>query len=357
MERSLKKLIYFDNHTVTKPCKESITAYTNSLTHNWGILGGHNQLSFDLEIQYQKAVTVIKNAFNSDDQWELALNSSYHALIQNMLIGLYSDVVCQSGKNHILTTKHQNALHLFSPLSEQLFLHQLDVEDIIKKIGPRTALVSIPFACITGVLTPVEIIARKCLENGSLLHIDMSLAVGKSILDVQSLNADLITFDGSLFSAPIGTVGLLYKKMTLPSLNFKRCEFSNAAANALAAALKISQEQCDLTMMETARLSAKLSDGICSKLADVQPLFLRNDRLPNTCCLAFPNIHNELLLFALNRQNLLASIPHPSLFNNHPLAKNIVIFALSRDTTDEDIDEAIDRIVFVKNQYKQLWVE
>jgi cysteine desulfurase len=76
--------------------------------------------------------------------------------------------------------------------------------------------------------------------------------------------------------------------------------------------------------------------------------------LPNCTAIGFPGVVNESLLFLLNRKGVYANIgggTHQQLKLvlkasgvEEKLANSAVSFALSRETTDDDIDRAIEII-------------
>ena len=98
----------------------------------------------------------------------------------------------------------------------------VDPDDVRRALRPNTKLISIMMANNeTGVLQPVEEIAKIAAEAGVCFHTDAVQAAGKVAIDVARIGCNALSISGHKIHAPQG-VGALYRE-----------EGNSAAADAL----------------------------------------------------------------------------------------------------------------------------
>jgi cysteine desulfurase len=129
------------------------------------------------------------------------------------------------------------------------------------------------------------------------------------------------------------------------------------------AARELAESQ-DLMCTEIARLRGKLEMGIQAACPEAIVFYQDEERLPNCSAIAFPGITNDALLFALNRRGIFAcfgggnfqkiSLLLTAAGVEETLANSAVNFSLSRDTTEEDIDHALEVIISTVKQLRKL---
>jgi cysteine desulfurase len=120
------------------------------------------------------------------------------------------------------------------------------------------------------------------------------------------------------------------------------------------------QESFDHLSLETARLRDKLEKGIQARIPNAVIFFKEVERLPNCCAIGFPGVDAEALLFLLSRRHVSASMgggAFPLLSRtliatgiDPVLARCALSFALSSETTEEEIDYAVRTISYAAEQ-------
>ena len=357
--------IYLDNHTATRPLRPSVEAMFPFFRDHWGSLAAPHQMGQELFPHFTQFKDSLFESLGASAREDFYFFHSSGEAVHHLYLSHYFDDVRNTGRNHILTTNVEEASVLMAlgrleelgchgkmlPVNEQ---GQLTKAVFEQAINPRTSLMSIAWANgLTGVIHPIADIAEVCKAKGIRLHVDASYVIGKLSFRFEDLPIDYLTFDGSLLHAPKGTAGLLAKAKT-PSL----APFSSMSVGALGAlskALENDVRMFDHVCLETARLRGKFEKGIVDKIPDAKVLFQKADRLPSCSAIAFPGAASDALLFLLNRKGIYASLGGGHLQKlshvlvasgiEESLAQCALSFSLSFETTEEEIDYAIEGIV------------
>ena len=278
--------------------------------------------------------------------------------IESLLWTIFSQVACKEGKSHFITTCLEDApiQQGFKRLEELGCsvkvapcnpLGQVDPEEIAKLINPRTCLVSICLAQgLTGVIQPIAQIAKICQEKKVLLHVDATYAVGKIPLEFEGI--DYLSFSGDRCHALKSSLALFGKAgRPFPPLP----PIDTPSLIALTAAAQQAMLHLDTMGLEGARLRDHFETGICERVQGAKVLFTEMLRLPNVSVIAFPRVHHEALLYALNRRKVYASVGGVIHAHLHRLLEfaslsemGAIHFSLSRYTTQEELEAAIARI-------------
>lgn len=377
-------MIYLDNSLITRPSKEAVSEMIPFLTEKWGTSlaphhWGHQNLSA-MEESYQSLYKLL----GADQNDVVFMTSSGTEAVNHVVNAVYRDVTVDKGKNQFLTSaideapqimamSHLEKLGCVCRMIEANPDGTISPEAVGDAVTPRAALLSLSWANgLTGVIHPVEEIAKVCQERGILFHLEASHVLGKLYFDLSQIGADFISFEGSLVHAPQGTGAIWVRdKVKLSPFLYGGQEQGGHRAGpvnmpGLAALGKASAqlwESRDLLCMEGARLRNHLEEGIQQGYPDAKPLFTDQERLPHITTISFPGIANEALLFALAEKGLFASIgggTHQQIglvleaCQVEPLlAHSAISFSLSRETTDQEIDRAIEIIVSTAKQMRQ----
>jgi len=289
-----------------------------------------------------------------------------------------STLLANPDKRHIITSKveHPAIKNLFEFFGRQGYRVTvvpvdsnglLDMAFFKQNLTEDTAIVSFMWAnSETGVLFPIEEVAQLTREKGILLHTDAVQAVGKIPIDVSKVPVDLLSFAGHKFHAPKGVGGLFIRKGTRfsPFLigghqeHGRRGGTENTASIiGMGKALELAYEK--LPVMNTRvramrdRLEKTLLEMIPSTRLNGHPIH----RLPNTCNLSFEFVEGESILLMLDAFGICvtsgSACTSGSLEPSHVLramgvpftaAHGSIRFSLSRFTTEEEIDLAIEKV-------------
>ena len=278
-------------------------------------------------------------------------------------------------KNHVVTTRVEHPavknlcenLELFTGRkyhTTRLHVHSdgtLDVQRFRDSLTDETVIASAMWANNeTGVLFPVEEMARITRERGILFHTDAVQAVGKIPLNLRDSAIDFLSLSGHKLHAPKG-VGVLYvRKGTpfVPFLNGGHQERGRRGGTENVASIIGLGRACELAAAKMAEENSRvraLRDKLEHGLLTSVPKALLNGhpelRLPNTANISFEYVEGEAILLHMNQLNICASsgsaCTSGSLEPSHVLramgvpftaAHGSIRFSLSVYNTEEEID-------------------
>ncbi len=242
----------------------------------------------------------------------------------------------------------------------------LDPEKLRNAITADTILVSIMMANNeVGTILPVKEVCSICREKGILFHTDAVQAIGKTTVDIQDLNADMLSLSGHKFHAPKG-VGALYVRKGIelePLIHGGKQEKGTRAGTENVPAIVGLGKAAELitsTPLNSERirkLRDKLEKGIRNLVKDAVLNGHPDNRLPNTVNLTLPGLRGESIVIALDQHGISLSSgsacksgsPEPThvliaMGRTKEQAHCSVRFSLSRYTTHEDIDYTVSAL-------------
>ncbi len=253
----------------------------------------------------------------------------------------------------------------------------VDMNDYLESLTEDTAIVSIMWANNeTGVILPVEEMARLAKERGIPFHTDAVQAAGKIPIDLASLDIDYLSMSGHKLHAPKG-VGILYVRRGTPFAPFlagghqehgRRAGTENVASIVgLGRACQLAQEKMVEENSRVKALRDKLEAGL---LASVPRALLnghRLQRLPNTTNISFEYVEGESILLHMNRHRICASsgsaCTSGSLEPSHVLramgvpftaAHGSIRFSLSVYNTEQEIDFVLEKMPQIISQLREM---
>jgi cysteine desulfurase len=281
--------------------------------------------------------------------------------------------------DHVITTgiEHHAVIHAAERLAEcerKVTFLPVDAEglvnpdDVRRAIQPNTRLISVMMANNeTGTIQPVEEIGAIAAERGVLFHTDAVQTAGKLLLDVEKIGCNLLSISGHKMHAPQGTGVLFVRKDTKIEPLFyggtherqRRAGTENLAGIvALGRAAEIARKGIEAgAPQKMAALRDRMEREILAHVPDAGAHSTGAARVPNTTNLWFDHLEGEALVIALDLKGLAVSggsacasgASEPS----HVLtamqvpaerARASLRFSLSKLTTDEDVDFAIELV-------------
>lgn len=240
------------------------------------------------------------------------------------------------------------------------------VEAAREAIDGDTALVTVMHSNNeTGVVQPVEELARLAHAAGALIHTDAAQSLGKVPVRVRQLDVDLLSVAGHKLYAPKG-VGALYVRRGTPLVPFAlgasherglRPGTENVASIVgLGAACEAVGRDLDATAARMKRLRDLLWEQLASGVDSLALNGHRELRLPNTLNVRFPRVAGNAVLEGAPE---IAASTGSACHEGHESASAVILamgvapeealgsvrLTLGRGTTEEDVARASEALV------------
>lgn len=281
-----------------------------------------------------------------------------------------------NSKPHIITTKieHPSVLESIKRLGPEGFdvtylavnkEGLIDLQEFKNSLQPETVLVSVMYANNEiGTIEPINKIGkavRSFRKNGSkfpVFHVDACQAAGYLNMNVNSLQADLLTFNGSKMGGPRG-VGVLYvRKGTVLApfvLGGGQERGLRAGTENLPAILGLAKAVELIDKKETSRLG-QLRNYFIKGIKEIDSDIKLNgaggnSRLPNNINISIPKLDSENLLLELDKYGISAgsgsACTSRAVKPSHVLKaigvdkkylSGVLRFSMGKQTTKKDMD-------------------
>ncbi|MGH9743448.1 MAG: cysteine desulfurase family protein [Candidatus Acidiferrum sp.] len=253
----------------------------------------------------------------------------------------------------------------------------VDPATVRAAIRPETVLITVMHANNEiGTVQPLEEIGRIAKEHKIYFHTDAVQSAGKIPIDVNVLHVDLLSLSGHKLYAPKG-IGALYIRggTRLRQLLYgghhqrgARPGTENVAGIVgLGKAVEIARNSLSGDARRVASLRDKLERGLLERAPHVRINGEAAPRTPNTTNLMFEGIEGEALVIALDLRGLACSVgaacSSGAVEPSHVLtaiglsqeeAKSSLRFSLGRNTTESEIDFALEVIPAAVTQLRAI---
>jgi cysteine desulfurase len=256
---------------------------------------------------------------------------------------------------------------------------RIQLADLAVALRPDTVLVSVLLANNEiGVVQDVATIAEMVHAAGAILHVDCAQALGRMPVDVDALGADLASFSAHKFHGPKGS-GALFVRRRGRAVRVEPLVHGGGQERGLrsgtldvpgivglAAAARFANEGLGEEVPRMRRQRDRLWETLAAHVPGIAingPALDAVDdrgrllRLANNLNVRVPGVDGQSLLATLAGEGLAVSSgsacssesPRPShvllaLGLDDDAARASLRFGLSRFTTDDEVDEAADRI-------------
>ncbi len=379
--------IYLDNNATTRPADAVVAAMTRTLTEHWANPSSAHRAGQAARREIELARASVAELIGCQER-ELVLGSGGTEAANLAIRGALGS---QPNRRVLVTSRleHSAVRELAESLASQgvevLWLGNndqglVDVEALRVLLEERAAevgLVSVMWVNNeTGVIQSVEAVGELCRQFGVRFHTDATQAVGRTAIEVRSLPIDLLSFAAHKFHGPQG-IGALYVRRGVriqpqviggPQERRRRGGTENAAAIAgfgVAAQLAAKWLAAGGPRALGVRRDA-LEGRIVERLGDTLVNGSGAPRIEGTSNIAFIGLEAEAILLMLSERGVCASAgaacssgsmdPSPVLraMGLSPEALHGSIrFGLSRDTTEDEIDRAVQIIVEVVTRLRE----
>lgn len=366
-------MIYLDNASTTKPCKEAIDAITAALTDNFGNPSSLHKLGVQAEKIITKARKTIAAAIVCDPECVYFTSGATES--NNLAINGIAESYGKR-KNKIVTTavEHPSVSETISKLESKGFevvrifpdsKGEITADEIVSAVDENTCLVS----CMlvnneTGTILPVKKAFSQIKRNYPkvITHCDAVQAFMKIPIKARQLNADLISLSGHKINGPKG-IGAIYINKSVrvvPQITGggqERKQRSGTESVPLIAGFGASVKKHMQNITSRYEYVQGIKSYLLEKVADSKDItaLSSEDASPYIIVLAVDNIKSETMLHYLESREIYVSSGSAcskgakskvlKAFNvAEKYLDSVLRISINEETTQEDIDILIETI-------------
>jgi cysteine desulfurase len=372
----VNKLIYLDYNSTTPVDERVLQTMLPYFSQKFGNAASRTHaLGWVAEEAVKIAREQVAQLINCSEQ-ELVFTSGATEAINLAIKGVFETY--QTKGKHIITvaTEHKAVLDTCKALEKkgaQITYLPVDREGLIdlsqlnNSITPATILVSVMYANNeTGVIQPIEQIAKIVHDKGCIFMTDATQAVGKIKIDVEADGIDLLCLSAHKFYGPKGA-GALYVRRKDPRVSlFPLIHGGGHERGLRSGTLNVPAivglgKACEIAsaeMWDDAQRISALRTILEQSLLDIKGVHVngsQKNRLPNVTNLSFAGLKADSIItkisdIAVSTGSACSSaVPEPS----HVLmamgliqeeAYSAIRFSLGKFTTREEVDYAVGKV-------------
>jgi cysteine desulfurase len=383
----MKLPIFLDYHSTTPMDPVVLETMLPYFTQTFGNAASRNhEYGWTAEAAVEKARAQVAALIGASDKEMIFTSGATES--NNLALQGVAEMYKEKGR-HIITSpiEHKAVLDTCQYLESIGFevttlpvdqYGRVSAEDVARAIRPDTILVSVMFANNEiGTINPIAEIGKVCKERGVLLHTDAVQACGKIPVDVEKMGIDLLSMTAHKMYGPKG-VGALYVRRRNPRVRLAPLVHGGGHERGMRSgtlnvpgivgfgkAAEIAKARLELDTAHSTRLRDKLWNAIRSRVDEVHLNGHPIERLPHNLNVSFAYVEGESLMMGIKElavssgsactsASLEPSYVLKSIGVGDELAHSSIRFSVGRNTTDEEIDFAIERVVATVKKLREL---
>ncbi len=241
----------------------------------------------------------------------------------------------------------------------------VDVGELENSIRKETILITVQHANgEIGTIQPIEEVGKIAKEKDIAFHVDATASLGKIKVDVEKMNADMVTLSSNDIYGPRGVGGLFLRKgvRIQPIIvgggqekGYRSGTENVAGIVGFGKAAEIAEKEYE----KEARREEKLRDEMIERILDeIEESYLNGHprmRLPNNVNMRFSYVEGESLVLSLDMEGIYASTASActskTLEPSHVLiacglkheeAHGSLLFTLGKGNEKEDVDRLME---------------
>jgi len=226
-----------------------------------------------------------------------------------------------------------------------------------------------------GTLNDIAAIGKLCRENKVFFHVDAAQSAGKTAIDVEAMQVDMMSFSAHKIYGPKG-IGALYVRRK-PRVRIEAQMHGGGHERGMrsgtlpthqivgmGAAFKLGAEMLAEESARIAALRKRLWDGV----SDMDEVYLNGSEeqhVPGIINISFAFVEGESLIMALRdlavssgsactSASLEPSYVLRALGLNDEMAHSSIRFSIGRYTTEKDVDDAIAKVRHAVEKLREL---
>jgi len=370
------KVIYTDNNATTRVANEVIEEMMPYFGELYGNPSSMHTFGDKVAKKVKQARQRVADLINADPD-EIVFTSCG---TESDNAAIFAAINAFPEKKHIITSnvEHPAVKNLFSHLAkkqgyEVTFVPvdkkgRLNTQILYESMSENTAIISLMWANNeTGVIFPIEEVAKKANEKGIIFHTDAVQATGKIDIDVKKIGVDMLSLSGHKIHGPKG-IGVLYVKKGFKFTPYligghqeggRRGGTENTAfIIGLGKACQLAKENLGVMNTQVRELRDYLQSRLLEKITSTSVNGVLDNRLSNTLSIGFDAVEGESILLLLDREGICASsgsaCTSGSLDPSHVLmamevpfksAHGTIRFSLSHYNTKDEMDHIVTAMV------------